>query len=128
MGSAIADYTEAIRLDPKDPSIFLDRAGAYESKGELERAIGDYSESIRLNPGDPAARCSRGGVYRRRSEWDRAIADYTETIRLCAEKPPAGTRSPGRVHQRHPIPALWTAHAYRDRGDVYLEQGRERSS
>ena len=47
---AIADFTEAIRLDPKDADAYCNRARAYYSKGEYDKAIADYSEAIRLNP------------------------------------------------------------------------------
>jgi Flp pilus assembly protein TadD len=47
---AIADYTEAIRLDPYDAEAYNGRGFAYGSKGEYDRAIADYTEAIRLNP------------------------------------------------------------------------------
>jgi tetratricopeptide (TPR) repeat protein len=37
---AIADYDEAIRLDPKNFGAYY-RRGAYANKGELDRAIAD---------------------------------------------------------------------------------------
>ena len=47
---AIADYNEAIRLDPKYAMAFHDRGIAYSDKGDNDRAIADYSEAIRLDP------------------------------------------------------------------------------
>src|ERR1700728_1895285 len=47
---AIADYTVAIRLDPKNAYTYNNRGSAYKGKGDLDRAIADYSETIRLNP------------------------------------------------------------------------------
>src|SRR5882672_9868077 len=41
----IADYTEAIRLDPKYPKAYYNRGVAYEAKGDHDRAIADYSEA-----------------------------------------------------------------------------------
>ena len=34
---AIADYTEAIRLDPKSPKAYYNRAAAYDRKGRSKR-------------------------------------------------------------------------------------------
>ena len=47
---AIADCTEAIRLDPKDAKAYCNRGVAYGSKGEYDKAIADFTEAIRLDP------------------------------------------------------------------------------
>ena len=47
---AIADYTEAIRLDPKDATAYDDRGNAWYAKNEYDKAIADYTEAIRLDP------------------------------------------------------------------------------
>src|SRR6266404_1188228 len=60
---AIADYSEAIRIDPKDAIAFNNRGSAYSHKGDLDRAIADYSEAIRLNPKDAIAFNNRGIAY-----------------------------------------------------------------
>jgi tetratricopeptide (TPR) repeat protein len=47
---AIADYTEAIRLDPKNPDRFKDRAESYDTHDQHDLGIADYTEAIRLDP------------------------------------------------------------------------------
>ena len=47
---AIADFNEAIRLDPKSSLTFRNRGDAYTDKGDHDRALADYSEAIRLDP------------------------------------------------------------------------------
>ena len=79
---AIADYNEAIRLDPKYPAVFNDRGLAYSVKGDYDRAIADYSEAIRLDPKYAAFFNNRGLAYSEKGDKDRAIADYNEAIRL----------------------------------------------
>ena len=49
---AIADFTEAIRLDPNWPRRITTGAIAYGSKGDYDKAIADYTEAIRLDPKD----------------------------------------------------------------------------
>jgi tetratricopeptide (TPR) repeat protein len=44
---ALADYNEAIRLDPKGALIFRDRGDAYVDKGDPERSHADYDAAIR---------------------------------------------------------------------------------
>jgi tetratricopeptide (TPR) repeat protein len=79
---AIADYTEAIRLDPKSDAAYHNRGVAQRDKGDLDRAIADYTEAIRLNPKSDAAYHNRGVAHKAKGDLDRAIADYTEAIRL----------------------------------------------
>jgi len=52
---AIADYDQAIRLDPNDAEKFFDRAFAYEDTRQYEFAIADFDEVIRLSPKYQAA-------------------------------------------------------------------------
>jgi tetratricopeptide (TPR) repeat protein len=78
---AIADYTEAIRIDPKYAIAYDNRGNVFHRKGDYDRAIRDYDEAIRLAP-LAATYASRGLAYRNKGNFDRAIADYTEAIRL----------------------------------------------
>ena len=79
---AIADYTQAIKLDPTDPDTFNNRGQAYDSKGEHDLAIADYTESIRLDATTPRAFFNRGLAYANKGEYQRAVADFSEAIKL----------------------------------------------
>jgi tetratricopeptide (TPR) repeat protein len=79
---AIADYNEAVRLDPKSARAFTDRGSAYQTNGDLERAITDYDEAIRLDPRSARAFTNRGTAYEAKGNLERAIADYDEAIGL----------------------------------------------
>jgi tetratricopeptide (TPR) repeat protein len=57
---AIATFSEAMRLDPKNALAFDNRGLAYVKKGDYNRAIADYNEAIRLNPNYALAFCNRG--------------------------------------------------------------------
>jgi Flp pilus assembly protein TadD len=46
--NAIADYTEAITLDPDDAEAFNNRGNAYIRIGETEKAEADFTEAKRL--------------------------------------------------------------------------------
>jgi tetratricopeptide (TPR) repeat protein len=60
---AIADYTEAIRLDPKYAAAFYNRGMAWDDKGDNDKAIADYTEAIRLDPKLAAAYNNRGMAW-----------------------------------------------------------------
>src|SRR5262245_39022006 len=79
---AIAAFSEAIRLDPKNVNAFGNRGIAYAKKGDNDRAIADYNDVIRLSPNYANAFLNRGIAYGKKGDNDRAIADFTEAIRL----------------------------------------------
>jgi tetratricopeptide (TPR) repeat protein len=57
---AIADYSEAIRLDPKYAAAYKSRAVAWFAKGDYSRAIADYDEALHVNENDVDAYYARG--------------------------------------------------------------------
>jgi tetratricopeptide (TPR) repeat protein len=78
---ALADYGEAIRLDPKNAGYRKSRAKIYAALGENEKRLADLSEAIRLDPKDYNALAERCRVYEERGDLDKAIADATDGIR-----------------------------------------------
>src|SRR5262245_38383663 len=47
---AIAEYDEAIRLDPRYADAYFARGYAWNEQKQFDRAIADYTEAIRLYP------------------------------------------------------------------------------
>jgi tetratricopeptide (TPR) repeat protein len=80
--AAIADYSEAIRLDPNHARAYSNRGMAYQAKRDLNRAIADFSTAIRLAPTLSAAYLNRGIAILAKGDVDKAIDDFTEAIRL----------------------------------------------
>src|SRR4029077_18900380 len=60
---AIAEYSEAIRLDPNFADAFYNRGLAREDKGNLDDAIQDFSRAIALNPRHALAYTERGSTF-----------------------------------------------------------------
>jgi len=79
---AIADFSEAIRLEPKLDVAYRNRGNAWSAKGDNDRAIADYNEVIRLNSKDALAYIGRGDAYLANKNHGRAISDYSEAIHL----------------------------------------------
>jgi tetratricopeptide (TPR) repeat protein len=83
---ALADYTEAIRLDPESTTAYNNRAVTYAKKGDFERALADYTEAIRLDPHDAtvwrevaAARLAAGKVDAYRSTCSAILDRFAKT-------------------------------------------------
>jgi tetratricopeptide (TPR) repeat protein len=79
---ALADYSEAIRLDPKHSLSYFGRGNVWYGKQDLDKALADYSEAIRIDPNFTLAYIGRGLVRSARKDVDQALADYSEAIRI----------------------------------------------
>ena len=55
---AIAEFTEAIRLDPQYDAAYHNRGHVYAERKDYAKAIADFNEAIRLNPQDPTTNTS----------------------------------------------------------------------
>jgi tetratricopeptide (TPR) repeat protein len=97
---AIADFTQALRLDPDNANAYNERGSAYAAKGDYDQALADYNQAIRLDPNDTHAYNNRGLAYAKKKDYDRAIADYNQAIRLNSNN----------------------AAAYNNRGSSYFEK------
>lgn len=83
---AIADHSEAIRLNPRLSYAFAARGYAYVECGELEKALIDLTESIRLDPNSDSAYYNRGLLLNRRGEFSDALLDFDEAVRCSPER------------------------------------------
>jgi Tfp pilus assembly protein PilF len=86
--SAIADYSEAIRLDPANAEAYASRGLARARQGAHDRVIADIDRALQLDPnvfGEGAYRLfrARGLALFRLGAFDRAIADHSQEIRLA---------------------------------------------
>ena len=57
---AMADFTKAIKLNPKDAAAYEGYGGVKAIKGDLDGAIADFSKAVQLNPKDAGAHFDRG--------------------------------------------------------------------
>ena len=84
---AIADFSEAIRLNPKNAAPWVNRGWAYLRKENFKEAINDFSEAINVAPQVASSYIQRGIAYHRAGESDKAIDDYTKAHELAPRDP-----------------------------------------
>ncbi len=84
---AIADFTEAIKLNPRKALNFYLRAHAWLEKSEFNKAIADFTEAIKLDPREARFRTRRAFAWSEHGDHAEAIADYDEAIRLDPQNP-----------------------------------------
>ena len=79
---AIADYNEAIRLDPKYALAYYSRGLAYANKGDNDRANADFNEAIRLDPKYLFAYFVRGITNLYAGALPKSLADLNQATAL----------------------------------------------
>ena len=82
---AIAEYSEAIRLDHEYAAAFYNRGQTYFTLGQAKLAIQDYDEAIRLSPDRPElplVHASRAMAYTLLGEDEEALRDIGRAVEL----------------------------------------------
>jgi tetratricopeptide (TPR) repeat protein len=79
---AIADLSEALRLDPQDARALVNRGIAWAGKKNFDKAITDFTEAIRLDPKLAAAYGNRSLAWQDIGEYEKAISDIEEMVQL----------------------------------------------
>lgn len=73
---AFDDYNMAIKLNPKDQKLFLNRANIYAEKGQFNLALADYSTALKIDSSDFTIYLNRGISYSQMERYDSAFADW----------------------------------------------------
>jgi tetratricopeptide (TPR) repeat protein len=83
--AAIANYREAIKIDPKLPGIhfelaeILNAASPTENQEEIEK---EYKVALTANPFDEKAECRLAEIARRKNDLKEAYARYSRALEL----------------------------------------------
>jgi tetratricopeptide (TPR) repeat protein len=80
--AAIEDYSESIRLDPKDPEAPYNRGLAYLRVEKYEYVVRDFSEVIRIQPRNAEAHVYRGIARLYQGKEKEADADFQKAFQL----------------------------------------------
>jgi len=79
---AIADFTQAIKLNQNYADAYSKRGSSYYLKSDYDRAIADFTQAIKLNPNYAEAYSLRGLAYEDKGDKRKAIADYEASLRI----------------------------------------------
>ncbi|MGV3634664.1 MAG: caspase family protein [Pseudorhodoplanes sp.] len=79
---AIADATEAIRLNGKNATVYWVRGAAYVGKGDYDQAIADLTRAVGIDPKYAAAYSWRAAAWKAKGDDDRALYDADQVVKL----------------------------------------------
>ncbi|MFM6045103.1 MAG: tetratricopeptide repeat protein [Dolichospermum sp.] len=83
---AIAEYTQAIKIDPNYAEAYYNRGKSREKLGDYEGAIVDYTQVIKIDPNYIDAYFMRGDIRSKLGDNEGAIADYTQVANFFLEQ------------------------------------------
>jgi len=79
---ALADLSEAIRLEPENYSLVMSRAKVCSARGRHNQAMADFAWLLQKRPADPAIFVARGEELMHDLQNDAALADLTKALEL----------------------------------------------
>jgi tetratricopeptide (TPR) repeat protein len=82
LDSALADFDEAIRIDPESADAYRNRALIYQDRNDLAGALSDLDRALQINPRLPAALVDRGIARQERGDLAGALADFDAALRI----------------------------------------------
>lgn len=73
--SAVADFTEAIRLHPSHRLAHLHRGELFYATGNFDKALQDFSKCVNLSPEEPTGYEWRSRTYYTLGDYSKSLAD-----------------------------------------------------
>lgn len=92
MSAALAEFREAVRLDPERPEAHEKLGLAYKQAGDLPRAAESLETAVRLDPLDGGTMYALGDVYQLLNDLTRAIRAYARVVQLSPKNFDAWSR------------------------------------
>jgi tetratricopeptide (TPR) repeat protein len=80
LDEAIADFTEAHRLDPRNEWAMADRGIAQVWKHEFDKAAEDFAAAAAIAPDNAALLRGRALMAELKGDFDEAVADYSKSL------------------------------------------------
>eukprot|EP00927_Polykrikos_kofoidii_P077792 TRINITY_DN74698_c0_g1_i1.p1 TRINITY_DN74698_c0_g1~~TRINITY_DN74698_c0_g1_i1.p1 ORF type:complete len:431 (+),score=120.48 TRINITY_DN74698_c0_g1_i1:75-1295(+) len=86
--SAVQNYSEAIKLQPKESALYVNRSIAFRQLNCWEKAVNDAQTAAELDPSNEKAHYSLGFALRRMGKIEEAMVSCKAGLELQAENKP----------------------------------------
>ena len=80
--AAVAEYKEALRIEPDYAAVRYDLGNLLREKGDFDEAIVEYRKAITLDPNESGAHSNLGLALEKKGNLDGAIREFREAKRL----------------------------------------------
>jgi protein O-mannosyl-transferase len=80
---AIAQFTEALRIDPDYFEPHNNLGNIFVRQGKYQEAVDHFTEALRIDPNQPAAHHNLGNALVGQGRYQEAIAQFTEALRIA---------------------------------------------
>jgi len=84
---AMADYAQALRIDPDFYEAHFNLGHALAGQGRLDDAIAQYSAALSTKPDFAKAHINLGAALARQGKIDEAMAHYSQALRISPGSP-----------------------------------------
>lgn len=88
---ALEDYSQTLKLNPKDQLAYLNRGRALHNKKSYDLAIADFAKAIELSPKEPDAYSGRANAYEKMGDVSNALVDWRRALELKPDSEEAKT-------------------------------------
>ena len=82
---ALAEKTEAIKLDPENPQFLRSRGELYFDQQKYDLSDADFRQMTVLDPGDVIGYMGIGRNAKEQMRWDEAISQFDYVVKLAPE-------------------------------------------
>jgi len=79
---AIRDFSEALKINSRDPRIYEQRAAVEMKMNDYDKALADYSEAITLKPSEVRYYLYRSYIYETKGDVKNSLADTERALKL----------------------------------------------
>jgi RNA polymerase subunit RPABC4/transcription elongation factor Spt4 len=86
---AVAEFREAIRLNPGSPLFHCNLGVTLAEMGHDKEAETEYQTAIELDPDDPTAYLNLGYFHANRGNTDEALRQFSRTVEVAPDSPEA---------------------------------------
>jgi Flp pilus assembly protein TadD len=88
LAAAIANFDQAILLDPEYAEAYNNRGVVWQAQGDLAAARNDYEKAIKLRKRYPGALTNRAYLRQLDHDYPGAIEDYASALRMAPDAHP----------------------------------------
>ncbi len=128
VAKAMEYLNQAIRLDPNYGDAYNNIGGAYDNKGDYDRALEYYQKSLKIglkklgpeHPGVAIDYNNTGVAYDSKGEYDRAIEYYQKALKIDLKK--LGPEHPGVAIDYNNIGMAYNSEGEYGRAIEYLKK------